>query len=69
LAYGAGLIVHARVGDRVEPKQPLATILVGERPVDLDAITNRVRRAFEIASAPAKPPELILGTIEEIESR
>jgi pyrimidine-nucleoside phosphorylase len=69
LAYGAGLIVHARIGDRVERDQPLATILVGERPVDLDAMAGRVRSAFEIGSEPVVTPELILGTIEEIDSK
>ena len=64
--HGAGLLVHARIGDRIEPGQPLATVLVGERPVDLDAIDARVAAAFEIIDTPVDPPILILGTVEDI---
>ncbi len=64
--HGAGLEVHARIGDRVDSGQPLATVLVGERPVDRDAVTARVRNAFEITDEPVEPPQLILGTIEDI---
>jgi len=64
--HGAGLEVHIRIADRVESGQPLATVLVGNRPVDRDAVTARVRNAFEIADEPVDPPQLILGTIEDI---
>jgi len=69
LDHAAGLEIHARIGDRVEKDHPLATVLVGGRPVNLDAISNRVRDAFEIADEPTEPPTLILGTIEDIEGR
>jgi pyrimidine-nucleoside phosphorylase len=65
--HGAGLLVHARIGDTVEPGQPLATILVGERPVDLEAIETRVAAAFEISDEQVEPPQLILGTVEQVE--
>lgn len=64
--HGAGLLVHARIGDRIEKNQPLATVLVGERPVDLRAIEERVATAFEIGDEPVDPPRLVLGTIEDI---
>ncbi len=66
LAYGGGLLVHARIGDRVERGEPLATALVGERDVEVAAVELRVRRAFEIGSDHVAPPELILGTIDEL---
>jgi len=64
LAHGAGLVVHRRIGDRVEPGEALATLLVGERPVDAGELSRRVRRAFDIASEPVAPRRLVLGTPE-----
>lgn len=66
LAHGAGIVVHARIGDRVVRDQPLATLQVGEREVDEAALGERILRAFELGSEPVPPPQLILGTIEEL---
>ncbi len=66
LAYGAGLLVHVRIGDRVEAGQPVATLLVGERPVDEDRLAERVQTAFEVGSEPVPEPTLIVGTVDEI---
>jgi len=66
--HGAGLLVHARLGDRLEAGQPLATLLVGDRPVDDELLTRRTEVAFEISAEPAEPPSLILGTVDEIVS-
>jgi pyrimidine-nucleoside phosphorylase len=66
LAHGAGIIVHARIGDRVGRDQPLATLQVGEREVDEAALGERVLRAFELGPEPVSPPQLILGTVEEL---
>jgi len=66
LAHGAGVMVHARIGDRIEADQPVATLLVGEREVDQERLADRIRRAFTIGSEPVAPPELILGTAEDI---
>jgi pyrimidine-nucleoside phosphorylase len=66
LAHGAGLEVHARIGDRIEAGQSLARVLVGEREVDLDAVVERVRAAFEISSEPVDAPELVVGTVDEV---
>ncbi len=64
LAHGAGLVVHRRIGDRVEPGEPLATLLVGERPVDAGELSRRVRGAFHIAGEPVAPRRLVLGPPE-----
>jgi pyrimidine-nucleoside phosphorylase len=66
LAHGAGVLVHARIGDRIEADQPIATLLVGEREVDQERLTQRIRNAFEIGPERVDPPKLILGTAEDI---
>ncbi len=63
VAHGAGIVVGARIGDRVERGEPLATVLVGEREVDREAVVGRVRRAFGIGDGPATPPELVVETV------
>jgi pyrimidine-nucleoside phosphorylase len=65
LAHGAGVLVHARIGDRIEAGQPLAALLVGEREVDQERLVDRLREAFTIGSEPVDPPGLILGTAED----
>ena len=66
LAHGAGVLIRARIGDRIEADQPVATLLVGEREVDQERLTNRIRNAFEIGPERVDPPVLILGTAEDI---
>jgi thymidine phosphorylase len=66
LALGAGVLVYARIGDRVEAGQPVATLLVGDREVDQERLTNRIAEAFEIGPEPVDPPALILGTADDI---
>jgi len=66
LDHGAGILVHARIGDRLEPGQPLATVLMGDREIDVNAIEERVRGSFQIGSDRVSPPQLILGTVDEI---
>jgi len=65
LDHGAGLLIHSRIGDRVEAGQPLATLLLGGREVDGERLTRRIRNAFEIDDQAVDPPELILGTVDE----
>jgi pyrimidine-nucleoside phosphorylase len=67
LAFGAGVTIHARLGDRVERGQPLATLELGERPVDADALARRIAAAFEIGATPSAVPELVLGTVDEVD--
>jgi len=66
LAHGAGVLIRARIGDRIEADQPVATLLVGEREVVQERLTNRIRNAFEIGPERVDPPVLILGTAEDI---
>jgi pyrimidine-nucleoside phosphorylase len=66
LAHGAGVLIHARIGDRLEAGQPIATLLLGEREVDEARLTQRIAAAFEIGSERVEPPELIVGTAEDI---
>lgn len=67
LAFGAGVTVHARIGDRVEPGQPMATLEVGERPVDVARISRRIETTFEIGDRPPPIPELVLGTVDQVD--
>jgi pyrimidine-nucleoside phosphorylase len=66
LAHGAGIVVHSRIGDKVEVGQPIATLLIGERAVDQERIVRSIRDAFTIGPEPADPPDLVLGTADEI---
>ena len=66
LDHGGGLIVRARIGDFVEQGEPLATILLGDRDVDVSTVIERVRNAFELGSEEVTPPQLILGSVDEI---
>jgi pyrimidine-nucleoside phosphorylase len=66
LALGAGVLVHARIGDRVEADQPVATLQLGERKVDHERLAERIRDAFAVGPEPVEPPTLILGTADDI---
>jgi len=68
LDHAAGVEIAARLGDRVEAGQPLATLLLGERPVDRAALAERVRGAFRIGAEPVTAPPLVVGTPERIDS-
>ena len=67
LAFGAGITVHARLGDRVEPGQPLATLEIGARHVDVDSLAHRIGSAFEISDTRPEVLELVLGTVDEVD--
>ncbi len=67
LAHGGGVEVHVRIGDRVGARDPLATLLVGERSVDEDDLAARIRGAFSVGPDPGEPPRLVLGTVDEVE--
>jgi pyrimidine-nucleoside phosphorylase len=68
LDYGAGLVVHVRLGDRVAAGQPLATLLVGRRPVEVAVLTERVRACFRLTGERVEPPTLMLGPPDQISS-
>jgi pyrimidine-nucleoside phosphorylase len=65
LAHGAGVLVHARIGDRIEVGQPVATLLVGEREIDQDRLCDRIRCAFTFGPDEIQPPKLILGAADD----
>lgn len=67
LAFGAGVTVSARIGDLVEAGQPVATLEIGDRPVDAEATVRRIADAFEISGQQPEVPELILGTVDEVD--
>ncbi len=66
LAHGAGVLIHARIGDPVEAGQSLATLLLGEREVDEDRLAGRIREAFTIGTEAVDALDLIVGTAEDI---
>jgi len=67
LAHGAGILVHSRIGDRVEMGQPLATLSIGEREVDERRLVEKIHGAFAIGDVLVEPPVLILGTVDDVE--
>ena len=67
LAFGAGVTVHARLGEAVEPGQPLATLEIGDREADVAGLSHRIATAFEISATRREPPELVLGTVDEVD--
>lgn len=55
----AGIEVHVRVGEPVRAGQPLATLALGQRELDVEAITARAQRAFALAEEPPAVPRLV----------
>ena len=61
-----GILVHAKLGDRVERGQPIATLLHGEAGEAPDRVADRVSAAYVIG--PAAPPlrPLVLETLPDM---
>ncbi len=59
----AGVRIQARVGDRVEARQPLATLEIGDREVDGDALAARAAAAFAIRPDRPEPLPLVLDRL------
>ena len=57
-----GVVLHAKVGDRVERGQPYAEVHVAGRPEDASAI-DEIRAAFRWSARHVAPRRLILGRI------
>jgi pyrimidine-nucleoside phosphorylase/thymidine phosphorylase len=55
-----GLVVHRRVGDRVERGAPLCTVHEGDRSEPRARTTARIAAAFRIGPEAAAPPPLVL---------
>ncbi|MEE4270589.1 MAG: thymidine phosphorylase [Thermoanaerobaculales bacterium] len=66
LAFGAGVTVLARIGDRVEKGKPVAVLELGGRRVDADDLGRRIASAFTVGNDPPPVSPLVLGTIDEI---
>lgn len=59
---GAALQVHVRIGDQVSRGEPLATLELGRRAVDGEALAQRAAAAFALQEAPVPPAPLIVAT-------
>ncbi len=60
---GAGLVVHARLGDAVEVGQPLATLELGVRQVNVEALAARTAAAFTVGETPPAVAPLIVASV------
>jgi pyrimidine-nucleoside phosphorylase len=60
--HRTGVVLHAKVGDRVERGQPYADVHVAAKPGDADAVVM-VRDAFRWSAHRVAPRRLILGRI------
>jgi thymidine phosphorylase len=60
--HRTGVVLHAKVGDRVERGQPYADVHVADKPGDAEAIAM-VRDAFRWGTRRVPPRRLILGRI------
>ncbi|HEX8910557.1 MAG TPA: thymidine phosphorylase [Anaeromyxobacteraceae bacterium] len=62
--HGVGLLIHKKVGDRVEAGEPLATVHFGRRGAEPPAaVAERVRRAYQIGERALPPEPLVLERI------
>jgi pyrimidine-nucleoside phosphorylase len=60
--HRTGIVLHAKVGDRVERGQPYADVHVAGKPADADAIAM-IRDAFRWSAHRVSRPRLLLGRI------
>ena len=60
--HRTGIVLHAKVGDRVERGQPYAEVHVAGKPDDHDAIAM-IERAFRWSARRVAPRRLLLGRI------
>lgn len=61
---GVGLMLHKKIGDRVEANEPLFDLFV-RKEEDVEQVTSMLREAVTIGSEPVEPPPLIKGCITE----
>jgi pyrimidine-nucleoside phosphorylase len=61
-----GLIVHRRIGDRVERGEPLCTVHEGDRSEPRALVAARLVAAFRLGDAPAAPPPLVLERLLDV---
>lgn len=56
----AGVTTHVQVGDAVEAGEPLATLELGARAVEVETLATRTRSAFVLGEGEAAPAPLVL---------
>lgn len=56
--YTAGMLIHKKVGDRVQNQEPLLTLQNSGQPPDQNFVQT-VQRCFAIGSQPVTPPKLL----------
>jgi pyrimidine-nucleoside phosphorylase/thymidine phosphorylase len=61
---GVGIVVHRRIGDRVERGEPLCTVHEGDRSEPRERVSARLAGAFRIGAERPAPPPLVLERIE-----
>jgi pyrimidine-nucleoside phosphorylase len=64
LDYTAGLVLHKKVGDRIEKGERLATMYSHKKQAIASA-TARLHQAFAISEKPPSPPKLIDQSIDQ----
>jgi len=55
-----GLVVHRKLGDRVERGEPLCTVHEGDRSAPRAVTAARLAAAFSLGAAPPPPRPLVL---------
>ncbi len=66
IAHGAGIEIHARLGQRVGKGEKVASLLVGDREIDEAVLVAKISTAFEVGPEEINPPELIVGCVDEV---
>ena len=60
--HRTGIVLHAKVGDRVERGQPYADVHVADKPADAEAVAM-IRDAFRWSARRVPRRRLVLGRI------
>jgi thymidine phosphorylase len=59
----AGITLHVRIGDVLAPGQPLVTLELGDREVDVEQMRARAAAAFAVTDRPPSPTPLIAARL------
>jgi pyrimidine-nucleoside phosphorylase len=61
--FAAGLVVHARTGERVDAGTPLATLELGAREAPVDELARRTAEAFVVGEEAPPPRPLVIERV------
>ena len=61
--YGVGVVIHCKVGDRIEIDQPLFTIYAN-REAELDKVSEFLLNAYQWSDSPVKPLPLFYEVVK-----